>query len=175
VASSHSWIDEHTQTCTCMVHQLEEVDMLTAKIDLRMKKLEDLSLDHLKMVNACMTCEDCGEMGHMGVNCPLVHQDVNFVGNSNNGFRPNQGFNSGWNRPNFPSTTTNRAIMGRISIGMSPLSEIVRNQLRVKAEFSNKLLANDKFLENIDSKMNSFIVTVQNQLNFYKLLETQIV
>jgi hypothetical protein len=175
VASSHSWIDEHTQNYTRMVHQLEEVDMLTAKIDLLMKKLEDPSLDHLKMVDACMTCEDCGEMGHMGVNCPLVHQDVNFVGNSNNDFRSNEGFNLGWNKPNFPSTTANRVIMGRISIGMSPFSEIVRNQLRVKAEFSKKLLANDKFLENIDSKMNNFIVTVQNQLNFYKLLETQIV
>jgi hypothetical protein len=32
------------------------VDMLTTKIDLLMKKLEDLSLDHLKMVDARMTC-----------------------------------------------------------------------------------------------------------------------
>jgi hypothetical protein len=32
--------------------------MLTAMIDLLMKKLEDPSLDHLKMVNARMTCEE---------------------------------------------------------------------------------------------------------------------
>jgi hypothetical protein len=67
-----------------------------------MKKLEDLSLDHLKMVDARMMCEECEEMGHMGVNCPMVYQDVNFVGNSNNDFRLNQGFNKGWNKPNFP-------------------------------------------------------------------------
>jgi hypothetical protein len=38
----------------------------------------------------------------MGVNCPMVCQNANFVGHSNNGFHPNQGFHSGWNKPSFP-------------------------------------------------------------------------
>jgi hypothetical protein len=38
----------------------------------------------------------------MGVNCPTVYQDANFVGHSNKGFHSNQGFNSGWNKPSFP-------------------------------------------------------------------------
>jgi hypothetical protein len=37
----------------------------------------------------------------MGINCLTVPQDVNFIGNSNNGFHPNEGFNAGWNKPNF--------------------------------------------------------------------------
>jgi hypothetical protein len=37
----------------------------------------------------------------MGINFPTDSQDVNFVGNSNNGFRPNQGFNARWNKPSF--------------------------------------------------------------------------
>jgi hypothetical protein len=45
MTSSQSWNDECTQTRTRNVHQLEEVDMLSAKIDLLMKKLEDLGLD----------------------------------------------------------------------------------------------------------------------------------
>jgi hypothetical protein len=52
MASNESWDEEHTQTCTRKVHQLEEVDMLTTKIDLLMKKLENPGLDHLKMVDA---------------------------------------------------------------------------------------------------------------------------
>jgi hypothetical protein len=52
MASNQSWDEERTQTCTCKVHQLEAVDMLTAKIDLLMKKLENPGLDHLKIVNA---------------------------------------------------------------------------------------------------------------------------
>jgi hypothetical protein len=52
MASNQSWNDEHTQKRTRKVHQLEEVDTLTSKIDLLMKKLENSVLDHLKMVDA---------------------------------------------------------------------------------------------------------------------------
>jgi hypothetical protein len=41
-------------------------------IDLLMKKLENSSLDHLKMVDDRVTCEECGEKSHMGINCPMV-------------------------------------------------------------------------------------------------------
>jgi hypothetical protein len=72
MTSSQSWIDERTQSRTCKVHQLEEVDMLTAKIHLLIKKLEDPGLDHLKMVDSHMTCEEFGDIGHMGINCPTI-------------------------------------------------------------------------------------------------------
>jgi hypothetical protein len=52
MASNQNWDEERTQTHIHKVHQLEEVDMLTAKIDLLMKKLENSGLDHLKMVDA---------------------------------------------------------------------------------------------------------------------------
>jgi hypothetical protein len=71
MASNQSWDEERTQTHTHKVHQLEEVDMLTAKID-HMKKIENPGPDHFKMVVARVTCEACGEMGHMGINCPTV-------------------------------------------------------------------------------------------------------
>jgi hypothetical protein len=102
MASNQSWDDEHTPSHTCKVDQLEEVDMLTAKIDLLMKKPKNLGLDHLKMVDAQVTYEECEKTCHMGVNCPTVCQDANFVGHSNNGFCPNQGFNSRWNKASFP-------------------------------------------------------------------------
>jgi hypothetical protein len=98
--------------------------MLTAKIDLLMKKLENPSLDHLKMVDARVTCEDHREIGHMGVNRPTVYQDANFVGHSNNSFCLNQGFNSGWNKPSFRLITASRVVMGKISTEMSPNSGI---------------------------------------------------
>jgi hypothetical protein len=72
MASNQSWDEEHTQTRTHKVHLLEEVDTLTAKMDLLMKKLENPGLDHLKMVDAQVTCEECGEIGHMGIHCPTV-------------------------------------------------------------------------------------------------------
>jgi hypothetical protein len=102
MVSNQSWDDERIPSRTRKVHQLEEVNMLTAKIDLFMKKLENPVLDHLKMVDARVTCEECGETCHMGINCPTICQAANFVGHSNNGFRLNQGFNSRWNKPSFP-------------------------------------------------------------------------
>jgi hypothetical protein len=51
MVSNQSWDEECTQTRTHKVQQVEEVDMLTTKIDLLMKKLENLGLDHLKMVD----------------------------------------------------------------------------------------------------------------------------
>jgi hypothetical protein len=50
--SNQSWDDEHTLSCNCKAHQLEEVDMLTTKIDILMKKLDNPVLDHLKMADA---------------------------------------------------------------------------------------------------------------------------
>ena len=44
-----------------------------------------------------MTCEMCGETGHMGNSCPITQEEAHFVGanNSNNSsFRPRQGWNS---------------------------------------------------------------------------------
>jgi hypothetical protein len=65
MASSQSWIDEHTQSRTRKVHQFEEVDMLTAKIYLLVKTLEDPGLDHLKMIDSHMMYKECREKGHM--------------------------------------------------------------------------------------------------------------
>jgi hypothetical protein len=176
MASNQSWDDEHTPSCTCKVHQLEEVDMLTAKIDLLLKKLEDPGLDHLKMVDARVTCEGCGETGHMGINCPTACQDANFVGQSNNGYHPNQGFNAGWNKPSFPFDNRQQGGSGQNFNRSEPfLKEIVQDQLRINSKIGKKLLANDKVLEGIDNKMNNFTVAVQNQLNFNKTLEMRIV
>jgi hypothetical protein len=124
MASNQSWDEERTQTRTREVHQVEKVDMLTARIDLIMKKLENPGLDHLKMVDTRVTCEECKETGHMGINCPTVSQDVNFVHNSNNGFRRSQGFNAGWNKPSFPFDNCQQGGMGQNFNRNEPFSEI---------------------------------------------------
>jgi hypothetical protein len=115
-------------------------------------------------------CEECKEIGHMGINCPTVSQDVNFIGNSNNSFFPNQGFNVGCNKLSFPSNNRKQGGMGQNFNRSEPsLKDIVWDQLRINLEVGKWLLANDRILEMIDSKMNNFIVVVQNQLNFNKV------
>ena len=71
------------------MHQLKEVDMLSTKMDLLMKKLEDQTNEKQEVMHihdSCMTCEECGNTGHSENKCPKTHVDVNFI-NKNN-YRP---------------------------------------------------------------------------------------
>ena len=85
------------------IQQLKEVDMQSTKMDLLMKKLEDQANEKQEVMHiyySCMTCEECGNTGHLGNNYPKTHEDVNFI--INNNYRPQQ--NQGWNqqqRPNY--------------------------------------------------------------------------
>jgi hypothetical protein len=175
MTSNQSWDEERTQTRTCKVHQLEEVDMFTTKIVLLMKKLENPGLDHLKMVDAQLMCEEFGETCHMGINCPTVSQDVNFVGNSNNGFRCNQGFNAGWNKSSFPFDNRQQGGNEHNFNRNEPyLRDIIRDQVRINDKVGKQIHVTEKLLENINAKMDNFTVATQNHLSFNKMLETQI-
>jgi hypothetical protein len=148
MASNQSWEDEHTPSRTRKVHQLKEVDMLTTKIDLLMKKLENPCLDHLKIVDARVTCEECGEIGHLGDNCLTVCRDANFVGHSNNDFRLNQGFNSRWNKPSFPFDNHQQGGNGyNFNRNEPQLRDVIRDQLRINDEFGKKINCNTHFLQ----------------------------
>jgi hypothetical protein len=108
----------------------------------------------------------------MGINCLTVPQDVNFVGNSKKGFHHNQGCNAGWNKPSFPFNNRQLGANGQNFNRNEPsLSDIIRDQVRINDEVSKKIHGTDKLLENINAKMDSFIVATQNQLSFNKMLE----
>jgi hypothetical protein len=105
MASNQSWNEEKALTHKRGgMNHLKEVDMLSAKMDLLIKKLEDQASDkkEVNFINEpCMTCEECEEVGHSGRNCPEFQEDVNYFNNNTN-FRPQQ--NQGWNqqqRPNY--------------------------------------------------------------------------
>jgi hypothetical protein len=68
------------------MHQLKEVDMLSAKMDLLMKKLEDWANEKQEVMHihdSHMTCKVCGNTGHSGNTYPKTQEDVNFVNNIN--------------------------------------------------------------------------------------------
>ena len=106
MASNQGWNDEHHQIRRRGggMHQLKEVGMLSIKMDLLMKKLEDHANEKQEVMHvhdSRMTCEVCGNTWHLGSNCPETQDDVNFV-NNNNYFHPLR--NQGWNqqqRPNY--------------------------------------------------------------------------
>jgi hypothetical protein len=50
----------------------------------------------------------------------------------------------------------------------------VLNQGKLMDSLSKKLAFNDKILETINNRMNSFSTTIKNQLSFNKMLESQL-
>jgi hypothetical protein len=98
MASNQSWNEEHTQPRKRGgMHQLKEVDMLSAKMDLLMKKLGDRATEKKEVMHihdSRMTCEVCGDTRHSGSNCLETQEDVNYIYNNN--YRPQQ--NQGWNQ-----------------------------------------------------------------------------
>jgi hypothetical protein len=126
------------------------------------------------MVDSCMTCEEFREIGHMGINCPMVYQDVNFIRNSN-GFRLNQGFNSRWNKHKFSFDNCQKGGNGQnFSRNEPSLRDIIRDQVKINDDISKRFQVTDKLLKSMNGKMDSFIVALQNQPSFNKMLETQI-
>jgi len=80
------------------MHTVKEADMLAAKMDLLLKRLDEHATEKetmkatVQVMDSQMTCEVCGEIGHSGNNCPETYKDAAYI---NNGFR--QQNNSGWN------------------------------------------------------------------------------
>jgi hypothetical protein len=68
IASNQDWNKERTQTRKRGgMHQLKEVDMLSAKIDMLMKRLDDRASEKKEVMHihdSRMTCEECGGTRH---------------------------------------------------------------------------------------------------------------
>jgi hypothetical protein len=90
MASNQSWNEERVQPHKRGgMHQLKEADMLTAKVDLLIKRLEDQIGEKKEVTHihdSRMTCEKCGDTGHIGSNWPELQEDVNYINNNN--YRP---------------------------------------------------------------------------------------
>ena len=87
MVSNQGWHEErlHTRKIGGGMHQLKEVDMLSAKMDLLMKKLEDRANEKQEVMHihdSRMTCEECGNTGHLGNSRPETQEDMNFVNNN---------------------------------------------------------------------------------------------
>jgi hypothetical protein len=68
------------------MHQLKEVDMLSAKMDLLTKMLDERAGEKNEVMHihdSHMTCEECGETRHSGSSCPELQEDVNYLNNNN--------------------------------------------------------------------------------------------
>jgi hypothetical protein len=99
--------------------------MLTAKIDLLMKKLENSGLDHLKMVDARVTCEECGETGPWASTVRWSPRTSTLLGIPTMVFVLIKASMLGGTNIVSRSTTTNKVVWGKTSTEVNLLSRIL--------------------------------------------------
>jgi hypothetical protein len=177
MVANQEWDGDHLQPCTRGVHQVDGIDMIAAKMDLLMKKLEASSdMEPAKIMDAHMTCEVCGNVGHSGNDCLETREDASFLNNGNtNGFRNNNYNNQGWNsRPNFLFNNQNGGNYSNASNNQPSIKDLVFGQARINGSLNKKLASNENLLENLNSTIESFTTTMKNQLGFNKMIETQL-
>ena len=82
---------------------MKDVDMLAAKMDLLLKRLDERAANKeamkgtVKAMDSHMTCEVYREVRHSWNDCPKTHEEASYI---NNGFQ--QDNNNGWNNQSSP-------------------------------------------------------------------------
>jgi hypothetical protein len=81
--------------------------------------------------------------------------------------------NQGWNqqhRPNYQGNPQGN----NYNFNQLPLRELFFGQSKLMDQLSRKVATNDKILENINDRMDSFASAIKNQHSFNKMIESQI-
>jgi hypothetical protein len=94
---------------------------------------------------------------------------VNYINNNTN-YRPQ---NQGWNQQQ-RSTYSGNYQGNNLNNFNTPLRDLVAGQSRLLDQMSKKIASNDKLLETINNRMNSFASAIKNQYSFNKMIESQI-
>ena len=94
--SNHGWSDDRLEPRHRGMHSIKKTDMLAMKIDLLLKKFEDYSQDKAQMqtlqaLEARMACEVCGNVEHLGDNCPKTQEEALYLNGNSKGFHPQGG------------------------------------------------------------------------------------
>jgi hypothetical protein len=96
MVSNQGWSEERLQPRTKVMHTVKEVDMLSAKMYLLLRKLDERVEIKKQIYNSAQAigtpsaCEVYGNSGHSGNDCPETREDVAFMMN-NNGYHPQEG------------------------------------------------------------------------------------
>jgi hypothetical protein len=132
-----------------------------------MKKLEPrdtMKKEVMHLSDSRMTCEECGDVGHSGVNCLEFQEDVNYINNKNNNYHPQQ---NQWNQQQRPNYQDNyqgnfQGNNNYSNYNQPHLRDLVAGQSKLLDQMSKKVASNDKVLENINSRMDTFTSAIKN-------------
>jgi hypothetical protein len=128
------------------MHSVKEADMLAAKIDLLMKRLDDRATEKEAMKSTVqamdlhMTREVCGGVGHSGNDYPETREEASYI---NNGFH--QQNNNKWNNQSRPQGG-NSNFNSNYNSNQPSLKDLVLGQAKINENLTKKLSYNDKMI-----------------------------
>jgi hypothetical protein len=148
------------------VLQVEKEDILEGKIDSLMRRLEKMEIERkeaqgLKATEARSTCEECGEYGHVHMDCPEEAKVLDYM---RKGDLPN--FRYGQGRPQINASSS---IPNSVPLRIQ-LKDFMDRQAKINKDTVTKFKAIDKVLENIDSKVTEVGSSNHQVLNMMKML-----
>jgi hypothetical protein len=160
------------------MHTIKEIDMLTAKMDLLLKRLDERAKfkEHMnnyapvQAIDLYSVCDVCGNGGHSRNDYPETCEDVAFM-NNNNEYCPQIG--QGWYQPCPPYQGSNN-YNSNFNSNQPSLKNLVLGQTKINESLNKKLLDNDKTLESINIKIETLSSALKNHLSLNKMIETQL-
>ena len=98
----------------------------------------------VQAMDSPMTCEVCGNVGHLGNDCPETREEATFI---NSSFC--QLGNNRWNNQSLLQGNSN--YNSNYNSNQPSLKDLVFGQVKINESLTKKLTTNDKILENINS------------------------
>ena len=108
----------------------------------------------------------------MGVEFHEYQEDVNIIGNNSGSQQQRQGWKQQQRstyQGKYPGNYYNS-----FNSKQPSLTDLILEQAKINENISKKLASNDKILENINTKMESFSSAIKDQLSYNKKIELQI-
>jgi hypothetical protein len=156
-------------------HTIKEANVLTTKMELIIKKLDDFTTEKAAMtttthaMDSCMTCEVCGNTGHFRNYYPETLEDVMQMNNNNNSYHSQQGGQT-WNQQHHYFQGGNQGNF--FNPNQPSLRDLVNEQVKINDSVNNKIVVNDKTLESLNIKIDGLSSSLKNQLSLNKMFET---
>jgi hypothetical protein len=128
------------------MNTMKEMDMLSTKIDLLMKRLEeraqekDAMMGTVQCMNLHLTCEVCGNVGNLGNDCSKTREEAAFINNGSC-----QPSNNGWNNQSRPQDNSN--YNSNYNSNQPSFKDLVLGQVKSNENITKKLMSMIKCLK----------------------------
>jgi hypothetical protein len=130
---------------------------------------EKAAMATTQAMDSRMTCEVCGNTGHLGNYCPTSQEDVMFMNGNINGYRP-QGGQTSNQCPYYQGGNQGNSFDPK----QPSLNDLVFEQAKINDSFNKKLVACDKALKSLNTMVDRLSSALKSQLSFNKMIETQL-